>query len=186
MIRFGWRLTLATLLCCVSQTVWAQTEDEDPLEQVMLDMKLAGKRLGKNVTHKPTQDPQADAVKRLDLLIAELEKECEKCKGGRASNNPSRPANSSTVKSGPGGSGDLHGARKQGDRWGELPPRERDRILQSLTEGFPAHYQNILEAYYKRLATEKGSEAAPPPAAGAAKDAKDKPVSAQDSDRSSK
>ena len=30
-----------------------------------------------------------------------------------------------------------------------------DRILQSLTEGFPAHYQSILEAYYKRLAVER-------------------------------
>jgi hypothetical protein len=35
-----------------------------------------------------------------------------------------------------------------------LPPHQRDRIVQSLTEGFPAHYQKILERYYKRLAEE--------------------------------
>ena len=51
--------------------------------------------------------------------------------------------------------GQLHSTRQQGDKWGQLPAHERDRILQSLTEGFPPHYQNILEAYYKRLAEEK-------------------------------
>ncbi len=64
----------------------------------------------------------------------------------------------SNVRTGPGGMGDLHGTRDQGDRWGQLPPHERDRILQSLTEGFPPHYQAILEAYYKRLAIEKRAD----------------------------
>ena len=50
--------------------------------------------------------------------------------------------------------GDLLAARKEGKDWGELPPHERDRILQSMTEGFPPHYQRILERYYKRLAQE--------------------------------
>jgi hypothetical protein len=59
--------------------------------------------------------------------------------------------------------GDLRGVRDQADRWGELPAHERDRILQSLTEGFPPHYQAILEAYYKRLATEKSSDDADAP-----------------------
>ncbi|HXT58583.1 MAG TPA: hypothetical protein VN699_08105, partial [Pirellulales bacterium] len=49
----------------------------------------------------------------------------------------------------------LHAARKNGKQWGELPPHQRDKIVQSLTEGFPAHYQKILERYYKRLAEEK-------------------------------
>ena len=51
--------------------------------------------------------------------------------------------------------GDLHAAKSGGKKWGELPPHQRDKILQSLTEGFPAHYQQILERYYKRLAEEK-------------------------------
>lgn len=174
-------LLVAASTSLLSPCVWAQAEEEeDPFEQIVLDMKVAGKRLAKNVTAKPTQEPQADAVKRLDVLIAELEKECEKCRGSRANANPTRPANSSTVKSGPGGSGDLHGVRQQGDRWGELPPRERDRILQSLTEGFPAHYQNILESYYKRLATEKtGENAAPAPAAATSKEKQPQPESTE-------
>jgi hypothetical protein len=77
----------------------------------------------------------------------------------------------SVIIGGPGGSGDLHSARDQGDQWGQLPPHQRDRILQSLTEGFPAHYQRILERYYRRLAEEApdsdedGGQTLPPPTA---------------------
>ena len=49
----------------------------------------------------------------------------------------------------------MHAPKSGGKKWGELPPHQRDKILQSLTEGFPVHYQQILERYYKRLAEEK-------------------------------
>ncbi len=132
-----------------------------PLEDVTQEMKVAANQLSKKTTDKPTQDPQEAAVSKLDLLIAELEKE-KKSLGEGINPNPSMPANSSTIRKGPGGMGDLHGAREQGNRWGELPAHERDRILQSLTEGFPPHYQAILEAYYKRLAVEKKAEESEP------------------------
>jgi hypothetical protein len=129
----------------------------NPLGDVTQEMKLATNHLSKKTTDKQTQQPQADAVSKLDKLIAELEK--EKMNLGTGINpNPSTPATSSTIRNGPGGMGDLHGAKEQGNRWGDLPAHERDRILQSLTEGFPAHYQAILEAYYKRLAVEKKAE----------------------------
>jgi hypothetical protein len=128
-----------------------------PLEGVTQEMKVATNSLAKKATDKRTQTPQEAAVAKLDLLIAELEKE-KKSLGNDVSPNPKTPATSSTIRKGPGGMGDLHSAREQGNRWGDLPAHERDRILQSLTEGFPAHYQGILEAYYKRLAVEKKAE----------------------------
>jgi hypothetical protein len=141
-----------------------------PLEDITHDMKVSANHLSKKTTDKPAQEVQDDAVAKLDKLIEELEKERAQM-GNSSSPNPSRPAMASTVRSGPGGMGELHGTRNQGDRWGELPPHERDRILQSLTEGFPAHYQAILEGYYKRLAVEKRADepeadAAPAPKAG--------------------
>lgn len=127
-----------------------------PLEDITHDMKVSANQLSKRVTSKPTQDPQKDAVEKLDALIAKLEEERQQLQqGGQSSANPTMPANASTILSGPGGMGDLHGTRDQKDRWGDLPAHERDRILQSLTEGFPTHYQAILEAYYKRLAVER-------------------------------
>jgi hypothetical protein len=149
-----------------------------PLEDITHEMKVAANHLSKKVTDKPPQTAQEEAVAKLDKLIEELEKERQSM-GSGSTPNPSRPATASNVRSGPGGMGDLHGTRDQGDRWGQLPPHERDRILQSLTEGFPPHYQAILEAYYKRLAVEKRAEepdAAVPPPKTSAKPASARPA----------
>src|SRR5207237_435646 len=35
------------------------------------------------------------------------------------------------------------------------PPRQRDAIIQSKTEGFPPGYESLLQSYYQRLAQEK-------------------------------
>jgi hypothetical protein len=149
----------------------AVEKSADPLGDVVLDMKVATRWLSKATTNTVTQETQKDAVERLDALILELEKECEKCKGSQVKANPTKPAADSTVRQGPGGSGKLHGARDDGKHWAELPPHERQRIMQSMTEGFPAHYQNVLESYFKRVAEEKtvkADEAAPPAAKSAA------------------
>jgi len=177
------RVTLAAaFLLGVAISARAQEDATGtPLEDITHDMKVAANHLSKKTTAKPTQLSQEEAVAKLDKLIAELEKERQSM-GSGSNPNPTRPATASNVRSGPGGSGDLHGTRDQGDRWGELPPHERDRILQSLTEGFPPHYQAILEAYYKRLAVEKRAEdpdaAPPPPSKATPKAAPAKPASA--------
>jgi hypothetical protein len=101
------------------------------------------------------QETQKDAVEKLDKLIVELEKQAQANDGSMSSANPSRPMADSKIKSGPGGIGKLHAADQDGKHWAELPAHERERILQSMTEGFPAHYQGILETYFKRIAEEK-------------------------------
>lgn len=127
-----------------------------PLEDITHEMKVSANQLSKKVTSKPTQDPQKVAVEKLDALIKQLEEERQRLQGsGQSTARPTIPADQSNIMSGPGGSGDLQSVRDEGDRWGDLPAHERDRILQSLTEGFPPHYQAILEAYYKKLAVEK-------------------------------
>jgi hypothetical protein len=150
-------LSAAFVLSVVASARAQEDATGTPFEDITHDMKVAANHLSKKATHKPAQLPQEEAVAKLDKLIAELEKERQSM-GSGSTPNPTRPATASNVRSGPGGMGDLHGTRDQGDKWGQLPPHERDRILQSLTEGFPAHYQAILEAYYKRLAVEKRAE----------------------------
>ncbi len=153
-------IVLAVSFSSVSLTP-AQEEDEgalDPIGEIALAMEevvidLSGLNTGKD----PTQEAQVGIVGKLDELIAKLEKECEQCRGGSVNTNPSRPAADSIIRNGPGGIGDLHAARKTGKNWAELPPHQRDKIKQSMTEGFPAHYQKILERYYKRLAEEKAA-----------------------------
>lgn len=126
----------------------------DPLGDVIVDMQVAGGRLGKLLTDKPTQLKQKDAVDKLDSLIKLLE-ERRRRQGGGGGANPDKPAEQSIIMSGPGGSGPLHAARRNGNSWGQLPAHKRQEILQSMTEGFPSHYQQILARYYQRLAEEK-------------------------------
>lgn len=137
---------------------WAQEEEDlDPLGDVIADMQVAGSRLAKILTDKPTQQKQLDAVGKLDALIKLLE-ERRRQGGGNSSANPDRPAEDSTIMGGPGGSGPLQAPRRNGNSWGQLPAHKREQILQSMTEGFPAHYQQILERYYRRLAEEKPAD----------------------------
>jgi hypothetical protein len=144
---------LAGAMLLASPSFGQQTND-DPIGALALDMEEVVLDLAAMTTDEPTQQTQQQIVGKLDKLIEELERESESMRGGTSGNNPTRPMADSQIKGGPGGIGDLHAARREGKQWAELPPHERDRILQSMSEGFPAHYQKILERYYKRLAEE--------------------------------
>jgi hypothetical protein len=149
---------LLAALAAVKSNLSAQEEmSDDPLGDIALDMQLVVGDLTRLYTGKPTQETQEEIVSKLDELIARLEEEAQSSRGGRASANPNRPAADSVIKAGPGGMGDLRSARRQGREWGQLPPKERERILQSRAEGFPAHYERLLERYYRRVAEESSA-----------------------------
>lgn len=139
----------------VSSPAFGQQAESDPIGALALDMEEVVLDLAALTTGEPTQETQKEIVGKLDKIIEELEREQESMRGGASGNNPQRPMQDSQITGGPGGIGDLHAARREGKQWAELPPHERDRILQSMSEGFPAHYQKILERYYKRLAEEQ-------------------------------
>ncbi len=163
-LPMGLGLAVAAL-AATSSLARAQDEEFylDPLGEVVVDMQVAGGRLSKFLTDKPTQKKQADALAKLDALIVELERR-RRQSGGTGGANPTEPLDDERIVSGPGGSGPLHAERRHGAAWGDLPPHKRQEILQSMTEGFPAHYRPILERYYRRLADES-------PAGTAAEDA---------------
>jgi hypothetical protein len=113
--------------------------------------------LGKTQTGEPVQTREKAIISDLDELIAELERQCQGCRNGMAKNNPSRPALDSFPHGGTGGIGDLVPAGESTKDWAKLSGRERDRILQSMSEGFPPEYRLVLERYYRRLAEEKAA-----------------------------
>ncbi|MEM7393790.1 MAG: hypothetical protein AAF492_15725 [Verrucomicrobiota bacterium] len=130
---------------------------DDPLEDIADDMKVSSQELGRLKTDEPVQDLQENILAKIDKLIEGMEKECSSCSGGsgQAGALPSRPAAKSVIMGGPGGSGDLHAPKEGRKKWAELPDQERDKIMQSLSEGFPPGYEVILERYFKNLAEEK-------------------------------
>ena len=148
-------LFVLLLLTFVSPTM-GQQQSEDPIGDVAADMHVVVGHLKRRDTGERTQAAQQNVIKRLDALIVMLEQQRQQLRNsGRVNPRPSRPAADSTVRSGPGGTGDLHAPREDGDRWGALPPHERDRITRSLNDGFPAHYRQVLERYYRWLASEE-------------------------------
>ncbi|GDY11289.1 hypothetical protein LBMAG53_01660 [Planctomycetota bacterium] len=44
------------------------------------------------------------------------------------------------------------------DTWGALRPRERQELLQALQQRYPQRYRDLLEAYYRALATQPAAE----------------------------
>lgn len=132
---------------------------KDPFRHLQTDMVDVLDDLAEAKTHPPAYVTEPKILSRLDMLIKILEKQC---KGGKAGGNPNSPLRRSVLAGGPGGVGDLNAPRSSRRKWAELTPKERERILQSRTEGFPAGYEEILGEYYRRLATEDSVRAIAP------------------------
>ena len=152
---FGTAALLTGLFCAPP----AIAEDIKP-DDIATKMGGVVDSLGKKQTGEPVQGEQKVIIRDLDELIAQLEKQCQQCKAGIKRNKPMRGMDDSRISRGTGGIGDLTDPNDGGKGWGKLSDRERDRILQSMTEGFPPEYRTVLERYYRRLAEEKSAKAA--------------------------
>ncbi len=153
-------LGTATLLSCLPYSaIAAGPTSSTPPSMAAISYKMGGVAgdLSKKETGATVQRQEKRIVGDLDLLIAALEKECQNCKGNKAPNNPKKPANDSMIHGGTGDIGDLVDKGQSEKDWAKLSARERDRILQSMSEGFPPEYRTVLERYYRRLADEKSA-----------------------------
>jgi hypothetical protein len=159
MIRDRLTFGVASLLAGLLAAPAANAEDEVKAADIAVKMTTVVDDLGRKQTGEPVQGEQKAIVRDLDALIASLEKECEKCRGGIKSNNPRNGMPDSMIRRGTGDMGPLSNVGDGGKDWGKLSERERDRILQSMTEGFPPEYRTVLERYYRRLAEEKSAKA---------------------------
>ncbi len=135
---------------------------KDPFRHLQSDMTGVIGELADGDTRTPAEESQPRIISRLDVLIEILEKQC---KGGGGGGRPNSPLARSILARGPGGQGDLNAPRNNRAKWAELTPAERERILQSKTEGFPAGYEEILSEYFRRLATDDAVRAVAPTAA---------------------
>jgi hypothetical protein len=147
----------AALVACLFRT--AAAADPKPAE-IAAKMADVADELNRQETGEPVQGEQKAIVRDLDALIAALEKQCQACRGGIKRNNPRQGLPDSIISAGTGGMGALADKGENGKDWSKLSDRERDRILQSMSEGFPPEYRAVLERYYRRLADEKSASPA--------------------------
>jgi len=136
---------------------------QDPLRFLASDMSGIVQKLAEYKTDKPVQQKQDEVVQSLDELIKELEKQCKG--GGKAGGGGGKPLGQSVIAGGPGGQGEMIDPKKGDKQWTTLPPKQREQILQSQTEGFPPGYEAILQSYYRRLSQEQVNPDGSPPAA---------------------
>lgn len=134
---------------------------DDPLKEVADRMENVHGDLKEFKTDQPVQVKEKQVVVKLDLMIKALEQQAAKSGRGQGNNQPRRQ---SVIASGEASIGALHDANEQGRAWGQLPPKQREQILQSRTEGFPPGYEALLQSYYQRLSQEKVNDEKAAPA----------------------
>jgi hypothetical protein len=134
---------------------------EYPLGILEMEMQEAIEDLSAGKSKPPALVTQPRIISRLDLMIEELEKKTGGS-GSGSSNSGNKPAEKSALRKGSMKEGQMRSAKTEGDRWADIPPKEREKILQSQGEGFPAGYEDVLADYFRKLSKSEKPAAAPP------------------------
>ena len=129
-----------------------KTDSLDEIARLMgdiqrrLDLARAGKRV---------RTEEDDVIAKLDKMIEELEQQQQQQSGGGAGqggNSPSSPAQDSNPLGGSGPGNVDPKSIGNASGWGNLPPKEREKALQQISKGLPAHYREVIEEYFRKLA----------------------------------
>jgi hypothetical protein len=137
---------------------------EDSLDEIARLMNDVERRLALGRTGKTVRDKEQAIVDKLDKMIDKLEqqqqeqqKKQQQKNGGNSNGQKSQQSNQPMDDSkvaGAKGPGDVDQKDiGDGSGWGNLPPAKRLEAVQNLTKDLPSHYREVIEAYFKRLAT---------------------------------
>ncbi|MBN2579678.1 MAG: hypothetical protein JXB10_11870 [Pirellulales bacterium] len=134
-----------------------QDLEEDSLDHISRRMEDIGRRMDLGRAGTKVRRLEDGVIESLDKLIKKLEEAQQQQSSSNSGNNlrPDRPAADSRYMAGKG-PGRVE-KKAVGDRsgWGDLPPKEREEALQQIGRDFPAHYRDVIEEYFKRLASEE-------------------------------
>ena len=132
-----------------------ETDSLDEIARMMEDIRrrLALARAGKVV-----RDEEDQVIAKLEKMIEEMEKQRQERKrqrqqqakrGSRQPNSPMQDSQRAELKG--RGEVDPKNIGKR-DGWGNLPPKERQEVMQQIGRELPAHFRETIEEYFKRLA----------------------------------
>jgi tetratricopeptide (TPR) repeat protein len=140
-----------------------ERRERGTLDEVAMLMSYSAARLTVADATQRVRSRQDEAVALLDKLVEEAQ-EREKSHDGagqRRAAQDKRPGapreRSEAPESGAAPIGELHRApaADPSQMWGQLPPAQRERILDSLRDRFPSRYRQLVEQYYRSLAEER-------------------------------
>jgi hypothetical protein len=134
--------------------------EDDSLDHISRRMDDVRRRLDLGRAGPKVRKVEDGVIESLDKLIKKIEDQRQQQQQSSAGGNtlrPSNPAQESVPMDGKG-PGDVT-KRDIGSEsnWGDLPPKEREEALQQIGRDFPSHYRDVIEQYFKKLASE-GSE----------------------------
>lgn len=131
----------------------------DSLDEIARLMEDVRRRLALARAGKTVRDQEEEIVNKLEKMIEELEKQRQQQQQqqqqqasnprGKRPNNPLDDSKPADLKA--PGEVDPKNAGKR-DGWGNLPPKERQEVLQQIGRELPAHFRETIEEYFKRLA----------------------------------
>jgi len=131
---------------------------EDSLDHIARRMEDIERRLDLGRGGPKVRKIEDGVIKSLDKLIEELEAAQQQQQAAAAGENlqPSSPAKDSVPMGGKGRG--VVTKRDVGHQsgWGNLPPKQREEALQQIGRDFPGHYRDIIEQYFRKLASEGG------------------------------
>jgi hypothetical protein len=136
--------------------------EDDTLDHIGRRMDDIRRRLDLGRAGPKLRAEEDGVIKSLDKLIKKLEdqqqQQDQQSSGAKESLGSSRPAPDSRIL---GGKGPGNVQKKDigaGSGWGDLPPKDREEALQQIGRDFPAHYRDVIEQYFRRLAAEGSGE----------------------------
>ncbi|WP_145246819.1 hypothetical protein [Aeoliella mucimassa] len=135
--------------------------EQDSLDHIARRMSDVERRLSLGEANDRAQEVERGIIESLDKMIDKLEKQQQQQQQQQqAGSQPSgEPMDDSKIAEQKGeGKVDV---KDIGDNsgWGDLPPRERERVIQQIGRDFPGHYRDLMEEYLKRLATDNRDDA---------------------------
>ena len=127
----------------------------DSLDEIARLMDDIRRRLDLARAGKVVRDEEETVIAKLEKMIEELEKQRQQqqqqagSQGGQQPSNPLQDSQAAQMR----GAGEVD-PKKLGkkDGWGNLPPKERQEVLQQIGRELPAHFRETIEEYFKRLA----------------------------------
>ncbi len=157
------------------QTDLAALED-DSLDHIARRMNDVTRRLDFGHAGKQVRGVEDGIIASLDKLIKEMEdranamsqaqqnqrdqQQGQDRQQGRNAGDPEgirsrNPANESRLARGKG-AGDVK-SKNIGNHsgWGDLPAKDREEAMQQISKEFPSHYRDIIEQYFRKLASDE-------------------------------
>lgn len=131
---------------------------DDSLDHIARRMDDIRRRLDLGRAGEKVRKIEAGVIESLDKLIKKLEeqqRQQQQSSSGSSNNiRSTNPAPDSQIIGGKGrGEVEKRGIGAESG-WGDLPPKEREEVLQQIGREFPSHYRDVIEQYFRRLASE--------------------------------